>query len=81
MSDTNAAVQDSFQMWLMFMPTNGVNNIWVPLRKVSWGWSGTAMRNGASWVGSGSGASPIESDSTDLPTWTRKTSDNQWQNE
>ncbi len=78
---TNATVQDSFQMWLMFMPTNVVNSVWVPLRTVSWGWSGTATRSGSNWTGSGSGNTTVESVSTNYPEWTRSTSANQWQDE
>lgn len=39
-----ATASDSFTMWLMFKPT-GSDSIWVPLRSVSWGWSGTAVKN------------------------------------
>jgi hypothetical protein len=35
------------QMWLMFQPTNGG---WVPLRTVSWYFSGSATNSGTNWT-------------------------------
>jgi hypothetical protein len=38
---------NSFKMWLMFKPTGGQ---WVPLRTVTWNWSGTAILSGSNWT-------------------------------
>jgi hypothetical protein len=66
---------DSFTMWLMFQPSGGQP---VPLRTVSWSWSGTAVltntpdTNGNYWVltSSTNTPSPTDSDSTTHPEWT-----------
>jgi hypothetical protein len=73
---------DSFEMWLMFKPT-GTGSIWVPLRKVSWSWSGAASRSGSTWTlnSSSHSTNPSDADSTTHPTWTRNTTSNSWQTE
>jgi hypothetical protein len=38
---------DSFKMWFMFKPTGGQ---WVPLRIVTWNWSGVASLSGTNWT-------------------------------
>ncbi len=40
-------VTNRFKMWLMFKPTGG---LWVPLKTVTWNWSGTALLSGTNWV-------------------------------
>lgn len=74
-SVTKINVDDNFDMWLMYMPA-GDGSIWVPLKKVRWGWQATAKKNG---TGSGcslftvtnSTVKPISiTDSTDHPEWT-----------
>jgi hypothetical protein len=58
----------SFTMYLMFKPTGG---IYVPIRKIGWGWNAAATRYVA-W-GSPTGApyvEPNDSDATSHPEWT-----------
>jgi len=45
-----ATMDDNFTMYLMFKP-DGVGNIWVPLRRVSWGWTGECLKAGSTWNG------------------------------
>ncbi|MCP9494305.1 MAG: Ig-like domain-containing protein [Pyrinomonadaceae bacterium MAG19_C2-C3] len=69
-----ATVNDSFQMWLMFKPS-GDNSIFVPLRRVNWGWSGSAERPGTPFWNLVAGSSVQASspaDSTTHPTWTKR---------
>jgi hypothetical protein len=63
--------EDEYSMYLMYRPASG--GIDVPLRKVSWSWSGQASR-----VGGGPGfalddsdhsANPSDEDCTDHPEW------------
>jgi len=75
-------VQDSFKMWLMFMPS-GSGSIWVPLRSVNWSWSGSASRSGTVWTltSSSNTINPSDADSTTHPTWTSNVTSLQWVNE
>jgi len=81
---TAATVQNGYDMWLMFVPTNGVNNMWVPLKKVHWGWGGAATRSGTVWSltpGSASVTTPAVSDTPNAasyPTWTQRAQDGLW---
>ena len=62
-------VTNSFKMWLMFKPTGGQ---WIPLRTVTWNWSGTALLSGTNWVlASGSwSTNPLDADAgTIFPQW------------
>jgi hypothetical protein len=43
--DVRAKATDSFTMYLVFKPSTP-NSIWVPIRKVSWSWSGDGLYNG-----------------------------------
>jgi hypothetical protein len=66
------SANDSFTMYLMFKPS-GANSLWVPLRQVSWNWSGSAGRfTTCGWILSSASHStnPTDQDSTDYPTWT-----------
>ena len=66
------SVSDSYTMHLMFKPS-GANSLWVPLRQVSWNWSGSGGRfTTCGWILSTSNHStnPTDQDSTDYPTWT-----------
>lgn len=65
---------DSFTIWLMFRPTAGATNIWVPISKVSWGWSADVVSSdaGVTWtfasrVGAGTLSPGL---TTTFPTWT-----------
>lgn len=45
----SAYVQMEMETYIMFLPGNGSNseeNIWIPLKRVSWGWKGTSKSNG-----------------------------------
>jgi len=81
---TTATVGDFYDMWLMFMPTNTANSVWVPLKKVHWGWGGTIARTGTVWSvtsGTASITTPVVSDTpnaTNYPTWTQKAQDGEW---
>ncbi len=58
----------SFTMYLMFKPTGG---IYVPIRKIGWGWNAAATRN-VTW-GSPTGAPYVDANDTDAtnhPQWT-----------
>ena len=70
---------DSFEMWLMFKPS-GTGAIWVPLRKTSWSWSGSASRSGTVWTlnSSNHSTNPSDVDSTTPPSWTRNAASNTW---
>jgi hypothetical protein len=60
---------NSFKMWLMFKPAGGQ---WVPLRTVTWNWSGTATLSGSSWIlasGSWSTNPPDADAGTIFPQW------------
>lgn len=72
-----ATADDTFEMWLMFQPT-GAGSIWVPLRKVTWSWSGATTRSGITWTLNSSNHSlfPSDVDSTTHPQWTRNTISN-----
>jgi hypothetical protein len=63
------AITNSFEMWLMFKPTGGQ---WVPLRTVSWNFSGTATNSGTSWFltsGNWSTNPPDADAGTTYPQW------------
>ena len=45
---TQAIVNDTFQMWLMFKP-DGSGSVWVPLKIINWGWNAQATRTGTFW--------------------------------
>ena len=60
---------DAFTTWLMFTPN--VPGVWVPLRKVNWGWSGEG--SAPDWT-LGNHADPLPTISgyvDDYPYWTR----------
>jgi hypothetical protein len=59
---------DSFETTLEFKPTS-VSGTWVPLKLVSWGWSGAA--SAPSWsLSSPSNPNPTAGDATTYPFWT-----------
>lgn len=41
-------IQDSFEMYLMFMPP-GASSIWIPIRQVNWVWGGRAVPINGLW--------------------------------
>jgi len=68
------SVNDNFIMYLMFVPTGTSGTpIYVPLRQVTWSWSGSAFRVGSSnnWVRNAvsNTANPQDADVTDCPQW------------
>jgi hypothetical protein len=69
------SINETFSMYLMFVPTGTTGTpIYVPLRKVSWSWSGEAFRLGSfnNWTLSSRSntANPADADVTDFPQWT-----------
>jgi hypothetical protein len=68
------SISDTFTMYLMFVPTGTAGRpIYVPLRKVSWSWTGNAFRFGSSndWtLNSSSKTTNPNADVTDCPQWT-----------
>jgi hypothetical protein len=69
-NETSASDTQISKMWLMFKPDGGQ---WVPLRTVSWNWSGGANLSGTNWLLSASSWStnPPDADAgTAYPTWT-----------
>jgi hypothetical protein len=38
---------DIYKSWLMFRPPDGC---YVPVKKMNWGWSGTAIKSGSAWI-------------------------------
>lgn len=70
----------SFQMWLLFQPSAG--GIYVPLRKVTWSWTGTAIRNGSTWnLTSSTAIANTSEDTTEFAEWIRNVVQNTWVNE
>ncbi len=62
---------DSFEMHLMFNPSPAIGTSWVPLRKISWSWSGRAiLSNGAFYLSQPAQNFGVDSNSTNHPEWT-----------
>jgi hypothetical protein len=61
---------DSFTLTAMFKSTAS-ESIWVPLKKVDWGWQGSAYltSNGTWALGSGSSTTPTAQVTTTYPIW------------
>lgn len=76
------SVNDGFEMWLMYQP-DLTGAIWVPLRKLTWSWSGAASRgSGDIWTLNSSGKTVTPAvDTTTFPIWTRNAASNVWVNE
>lgn len=80
---TNVTRQDSFTMYLMFDPDCSTGKIPVPLKKVDWSWSGSAVLTNADqnlWM-LASGAPPSGPAAVDTifhPTWTNKMDPQSW---
>src|SRR5882724_779811 len=70
---TAYSISDSFTMYLMFAPTGTTGRpIYVPLRKLSWGWTGNAFRLGSlnDWsLNSSSKTTNASADVTACPQW------------
>jgi hypothetical protein len=67
------SVGESFQMYMLFQPSDG---ICVPLRAVDWSWSGVATNSGSTWgFESGTGSASSDSDTTSFPQWNCAVSD------
>lgn len=69
-SYTQRTVNDGYQTYLMFKPSIA-NSIWVPLRVLSWSWSGTATLSGGTWNLSNANHSqnPVGADAIIHPKW------------
>lgn len=65
------------EMWLMFKPSNlpnGVNSIYVPLKKVSWSWSAVATRRPDflfDLTSASNSQNPSGVDTTIFPQWSK----------
>ena len=72
-------VNDSYDMYLMFKSiTSG--SIYVPIKVTSWGWKGTATKNGTTWTLSDvTNPTPSTSDTSSYPTWDESIDPNDWQ--
>jgi len=71
---TNVSISDSFTMYLMFQSTN-VGAIAVPIKRMDWAWSATAVLTNAAlnlWNVIPSAPPPnlVQLNSTSYPTWT-----------
>jgi hypothetical protein len=71
-------LQDSYNAWLMFKPSVGIDPVWVPLKKIDWGWSADVVQTNGIWtnqVGNtspGTINTPQVHDATDFPLWTNR---------
>lgn len=80
---TNIARQDSFTMYLMFQPDVATGKTLVPLKKVNWSWSATAVLTNSAlnlWsITSASAPTAISfTDTAQHPTWTNHLQPVQW---
>ena len=76
-----AEVDETATMWFIFKPSIS-GAIWVPLRKVSWWWKGTADRvQDNQWeLDSGDNSdNPASVDTTQHPEWTHNIADDEWE--
>lgn len=93
-TDNSISISDSFDTYLMYVTPTAVTEhqdwIFVPLKKLSWNWSGHAVRRNASgWVATTNidatnttsdlvSGTPVKAASgtntLDYPTWTQKAS-------
>jgi len=71
-----------FRMYIMFKPS-GAGSIWVPLKRVAWGWKGSATKDSEDqWsLDYGSNDTKVGSadDETTHPEWNQSTEDINWQ--
>lgn len=64
-------------MWLMFKPKNlpnGVNSIYIPLKKVSWNWTATATRRPDflfDLTSANNSQNPASENTTSFPQWSK----------
>jgi hypothetical protein len=80
---TNVNRTDSFTMYLMFQPNVPGAKLMVPMNKVSWSWSGSAVLANASsnlWnlTSAVPPSNPTATDTTSYPTWTTHIQPGQW---
>jgi hypothetical protein len=68
-----AMLHDNFKTFLMFQPTNE-SSINVPLKVITWSWSGAADTNSGGWYLSSLPSSfsmdHVGHDATEFPSWT-----------
>jgi len=82
LSDTykKKTVDDYFTMYLMYIPTG--DSIYVPLREVSWFWSGTTTRTGpGTWTldDDSHSTDPSDENCTTYPEWSSNVKDLTWE--
>lgn len=81
-NNTEEIVDDSFEMWLMFKP-DLPDSRWIPLRKITWGWSAIVRKTGTScpggWTIISNNKKPVVvSNSTQHPQWTGQANTNRF---
>ncbi|MBX3245341.1 MAG: hypothetical protein KF685_12895 [Acidobacteria bacterium] len=83
-SYTFISANDSFTTWILFKPSvANVTTIYVPLKKVSWSWSGTATRgtecNSWTLTNASRTQNPTGVNTIDYPEWVANIEDFTWQ--
>lgn len=65
-------IDESFDMYLMFKPSS-TEAIWVPIKKLNWGWDATAEKINGTWqiVGTPTKFSNPPTDVTTHPQWSK----------
>ena len=77
---------DLFKTWLLYRPLGIAGAQWVPLQTVTWSWSATALKHGATWqnsivkgqgdlVSAVSATKAAGTDTTEYPQWTESIAD------
>jgi hypothetical protein len=69
LDDVRVTANDSFTTWVIYKPASE-GAIWVPLKKLSWSWSGDALTGGILNSGSHS-PNQTGADTTVFPQWTK----------
>ena len=69
-SHESVLIDDVYEMYLMFRP-DGAQSIWVPLKKIRWGWNAEAVKSSGIWSIVGTPAKFADSpvDATGHPVW------------
>lgn len=80
--ELKSTANDTFKMYYMYKPTGlNVPAIWVPLKVISWDWSGEAVPQGKEWVLNSSPTSrnaTQATDTTDFPQWNLLIQNTSW---
>jgi len=66
----------SYEMFMMFQPSGGCP---VPLRAVTWSWSGAFTKSSGVWSGTSTNSiDPPDYPTTSFPTWNSSVKDYHW---